>query len=147
MTHGVPLVLHGHPCNVLFFDIIPCHIAVHLHGEEPNEVGIERAVQDRVPDMPEGCLRMGIGGTHLLLGDDQGHICHPGGHMPPPCDGRKDARTSSVEHPDVGFSRSGCAIQQVLTFLVYPVESVRSTSHNHHVDIALFDTCLLHGHL
>src|SRR5207245_9528262 len=93
---------------------VPGHVAVHLQCEDPHEVRLQRAVEDRIPDVREDALRMRLARRHLLLVHDEYDVRETGGDVPPSGDRAEDARASPREDACVRLTKAPGSIEQVL---------------------------------
>ena len=145
MIGRVPLVLHRDLGDVALLQPVRVHVPVHLEGEDPQEVGLERAFDDVVEDRDERALRVRAARRHLLLGDAEHHVGHPGGDRVPPLDRREDPGPA----PHVGAHerlapRAG-AVGEVVALAVDAVERVGRGPQAHRVHAVEPDPRALEG--
>ncbi len=88
MVGSVALVLDRHQGDVLLVQTVGVHVAVHLHGKDPQQIGAQGTLGGVVKDGQKGALGMGLAGGHLFLADHQADVKQARGHVVPAVDGR-----------------------------------------------------------
>src|SRR2546428_11698115 len=147
MVDRVPFDLDRDPGDVLLLDAVYGHIPVHLHREDPDEVRLQRAIEDRIPDVREDALRMRLAGGHLLLVHDEYDVREAGRDVPPSSDRAEDARASAGEDARVRLAIASGSVEQVLAFHRDPVEGIRRGPTDDHVHIGAGEPGRIEGHL
>ena len=147
MPDRVPLVLHGDAGDVLLLHPVDMHVAVHLHREDPDQIGPQRTIEDRVPDMGEDALRVRLAGGHLLLVHDEDRVREARSHVPPARDRTEDAGPAAGEDAGVRLPIAAAAVEEVFAFHVDAVERVRRGPVNDHVDVRPSEPRGVEGHL
>jgi hypothetical protein len=135
MPGRVVLVLHRHGRDVSLVQPVDRHVAVHLQGEDPQQVGSERPLQDVVEDRDERALRMRLGGGHLLLGHQQGDVEQPAGHRVPALDRGEHAAAATHVGADEGLADGAGSVREVLALHVHPIEGVGGRGQADAVDV------------
>jgi len=135
MADRVPLVLDRDARDVLLFHAVDGHVPIHLHREDPDEIRLEGPIEDRVPDVREDGLRVGLARGHLLFVDDEGDFREPGRHVPPPRDRAEDPRPASREDAGVRLAVAAAPVEQVLALHRDSIEGVRGGAADDGVDV------------
>src|SRR5881396_3694890 len=144
-TDVEPLDRPRHHLAVL--DAVHGHVPVHLHREDPDQVRLQRAVEDRIPDVREDALRMRLARGHLLLVHDEYDVRETGSDVPPARDRAEDAGASAGEDARVRLAIAPGSIEQVLAFHRDAVEGIRRGPADDHVHIGAGEPGRIEGHL
>src|SRR2546426_2220681 len=147
MADRVPFVFDRDPGDVLLLDAVYGHVAVHLHREDPDEVRLQRAIEDRIPDVREDALRMRLAGGHLLFVHDEYDVRETGRDVPPAGNRAEDAGASAGEDARVRLAIASGSIEQVLAFHRDPVECIRRGPADDHVHTGAGEPGRIEGHL
>ncbi len=89
MVGSIALVLDRYQRDILLLQAMHMHVAIHLQGEYPQQVGLQRTFGGVIKDGQERALRMGLAAGHLLLAHNQADIEQARSHMVPALDRRK----------------------------------------------------------
>src|SRR5207253_3097660 len=147
MTDRVPLVLDRDAGDVFLLHSVHVHVAVHLHGEDPDQVRLQWPVQDRVPDVREHALRVRLARGQLLLVHDQDDVREAGGDMPPTRYRAEDAGPPAREDAGVRFPVAAAAVREVFALHVNAIEGVRRAPVHDHVDVRAGEARRVERHL
>ena len=135
MPGRVPLVLHRHRRDVALVQSVCRHVAVHLQGEDPQEIRAERPLEDVVEDRQERALWVRLAGGHLLFGDAEHDVGLSRCDRVPALDRGEHTAPAAHVGSDERFVPRASAVGQVIPLAMHAVEGVGRAGQADGVDL------------